>query len=431
MARRKLIELDDTYGRSAATEEFLLHLHRSSELLRSERAEDARTAIEMAFDAQPKDPTGQATLALVYFKLGLYPRAISIYEKLVATHPDDPVLRLNLALVYFKTGQTRAARDELERAVSIAPDYRKAYGYLGLAYQRLGDFARARESFGKAGVDHLARRMARFVEPDRGSTPADPILLARATADEGAGPDHAGTAERSAEQVNQAPETFFTARSPMDLASRTSELAEPLSLSELASATSLAEPLTGRFLVSDTGYLLVNVADRVCARLDGLHFCSSDGLSYRPLARRQRGQETREHFGGAAEPVFIVEGSGRLGFHPRDGVFSAVSLEDEIAYVREDTVFAFDPDLTYENGRLPGSSSRLAHFRGRGAIVLRTQVPPHSLEVTPDHGVIIPSRGLVGWFGRMIPRKAAAGPFDAELDPLELVGEGILLFCLF
>ena len=63
-------------------------------------------------------------------------------------------------------------------------------------------------------------------------------------------------------------------------------------------------------------------------------------------------------------------------------------------------------------------------------MVFHTPVPPHSLEVTPDRGVVIPSGGLVGWFGRMLPRKAAPGPFDPELDPLELVGEGVLLFCL-
>jgi len=175
---------------------------------------------------------------------------------------------------------------------------------------------------------------------------------------------------------------------------------------------------------------LVNVADRVCARLDGLHFCSSDGLSYRPLSRRKRGLSSRDHLGGADEPIFDIEGSGRLGYHPRDGVFSSVSLDGEIAYVREDMLFAFDPDLSYENGRLPGSASPLVHFRGRGAIVFRSPVPPHSLEVTPDRGVVIPAQGLVGWFGRMLPRKAPDGPFDTGLEPLELVGEGVLLFCL-
>jgi hypothetical protein len=433
MTRRKLIELDDTYGRSVTTEEFLLHLHRSSELLRTERTEDARNAIEMAFDAQPKDPNGQASMALVYFKLGLYPRAIAIYEKLVAALPDDPVIRLNLALVYFKTGQTRRARDELERVVQIQPDYRKAYGYLGLACQRLGDFERAHEAFGKAGAAHLADRMARFVEPDKHPLPAGleevpPSESPERTPVEIRSDDD--TPEQPDEPTSEPTEMLFGAQAPLDLAPLTSGLSEPLPVSELTGSTRLLEPLTGRFLVSDSGFLLINVNERVHTRLDGLHFCSSDGLSYQPLVRRKRGLPSREHFGGADEPVFEVEGAGRLGYHPRDGVFSAVSLDDEIAYVREQMVFAFDPDLTYENGRLPGSATPLVHFRGRGAIVLHTPVPPHSLEVTPDRGVVIPSQGLVGWFGRMLPRKAAPGPFDPDLDPLQLVGEGVLLFCL-
>ncbi|MBW2276576.1 MAG: tetratricopeptide repeat protein [Deltaproteobacteria bacterium] len=217
MARRKLIELDDTYGRSAATEEFLLHLHRSSELLQSERTKDARSAIEMAFDAQPKDPNGQASLAMVYFKLGLYPRAIAIYEKLVATHTDDPVIRLNLALVYFKTGQTRSARDELERVVQIAPDYRKAHGYLGLACQRLGDFERARVAFDSAGADHLAKRMARFVEPDTGATPqpADPATPPRSEEAESiTTQDDAGAPKYPKKSGSDAAELLFSTPGP-------------------------------------------------------------------------------------------------------------------------------------------------------------------------------------------------------------------------
>jgi hypothetical protein len=433
MTRRKLIELDDPYGRSAVTEEFLLHLHRSSELLRSERAEDARSAIEMAFDAQPKDPTGQASLALVYFRLGLYPHAIAIYEKLVETLPEDPVIRLNLSLVYFKTGQTRRAREELERVVEIAPDYRKAYGYLGLACQRLGDYELAREHFGKAGAVHLAKRMAKFVEPDTASRSEPLVATPIPAAEPEPQPVRETEDEPTPREEHPTPDgaaLLFPTHAPFDLAEHVSGLTEPLPVSELVDTTRLTEPLTGRFLISESGFLLVNVADRVHARLEGLHFCSSDGLTYRPLVRRKRGYETRELFGDAAEPVFDIEGSGRLGYHPRDAVFSAVSLEGEIAYVREEMVFAFDPDLVYENGRLPGSTEPLVHFRGRGAVVFRTPVPPHSLEVTPDRGVVVPSRGLVGWFGRMLPRKTTAGPFDDELNPLELVGEGVLLFCL-
>jgi uncharacterized protein (AIM24 family) len=394
MTRRKLIELDDAHGRTAVTEEFLLHLHRSSDLLQSDRAQDARDAIEQAFEAQPEDPSGQATLALVYFKLGLYPRAIAIYRKLIARHPRDPVLLLNLALVYFKTGQTEAARDALERVVAIEPGYHKAFGYLGLAHQRLGDFARAREAFAKAGADHLAARMARFVEPD--------------------------------------PQTMVAANDSGEPTPSTDvdQLPAPPSVGELAQSTRLSEPAAGQFLIDDTGYLLVDVVDRVFTRLVGLHFSSSSGLSYQVATRQQRAGDAADPFGGQEQPVYRVDGTGRLGFRPRDGVFSGVTLEGETAHVREEMVFAFDASLEFENGLLPGSATPIVNFQGRGSIVLQSEVLPHSLEVTPDRGVVVPTSGLIGWFGRMFPRQATEGPFDRSQDALEFVGEGILLIRL-
>jgi hypothetical protein len=432
MATRKLIELDDAHGRSTATAEFLLHLHRSSELLRSDRTEDARHAIEQAFDAQPEDPSGQATLALVYFKLGLYPHALAIYRRLVAAHPGDPVLRLNLALACFKTGQADEAKSELERAVAIAPDYRKAHGYLGLAYQRLGDFTRAREAVGRAGANHLAERMARFIEPDRDALAEPPDAIpVPPIADPPEPPIEPPVAPEDAGPAPTAPatETGLPLLTPVDLA-RAEGLSEPVPLAELTTNTRLDEPLSGRFLVSDSGYLLVNVADRVFSRLGGLHFSSNEGLSRSPLSRHKRGGPSTEGFGGSDDPVFDIEGAGRLGFHPGDGVFSAVRLSGEISYVREELVFAFDPELDFDHGSLPSGDSPLVHFRGHGSIVFRSPVPPHSLEVTPDRGVVIPADGLIGWFGRLLPRRAEGGPFDPGLDALEFVGEGILLFYL-
>jgi len=419
-----LIELDDALGRSMATEEFLLLLHRSSELLRDDRSEEARNYLEEAFDAQPGDHSGQAALALVYFKLGLYPRALAIYSRLLDDHRDDPVLRLNLALVYFKTGQTTEARDQLEEVVRIAPEYRKAHGYLGLARQRLGDWAGAREAFSRAGADHMADRMARFVEPDENdgprysSQPPPPPQEGEA-----AGPPE--TAERF-QSVAPPP----TATTPFSLERISGGLREPVPVSEIMSSARLPEPLAGRFLVSESGYLLVDVASRVYARLRGLHFCSSEGLSYAPLKRRERGRAMDEYFGGEGDPVFEIEGGGRLGFHPGEGIFNAVSIDGEHGYAREDLIFALDPKLTFDHGRIPGGDISLVHLRGRGSIVLHSPHPLQALEVTPDRGVVIPSAELVGWFGRLLPRPARVDPFDPSLDTLEFTGEGILLFCL-
>ncbi len=54
---------------------------------------------------QPRDIEGQGLLGVVYFRLGLYPRAIEIYEEIIRGVPNDITPRVNLGLCYLKTGQ--------------------------------------------------------------------------------------------------------------------------------------------------------------------------------------------------------------------------------------------------------------------------------------------------------------------------------------
>ncbi len=427
---QRLIELDDVNAWSATTEAFLAQIHRSSDLLSQDKQDEARAALEQAFESRMDDAAGQATLALVYFKLGIYPRASAIYQKLVNEFPEEAPLRLNLGLVYLKTGQSEKAARELETAVQLAPSYRKAHGYLGLAYQRLGDYEGARRSFELAGAKHLAKRMKRFIAPDTEPNPAD------ATEVQEEEPMAVSADERPSSSMDLSSSiTGFlreipTSEAPPSLLPRCGERAqEPVSIGEIRAEARLSEPLTGRFIINEAGYLIMDVASLGISRLEGLHFLSATQLSYRPLKRKYRGKIDEEIFGKKSNPMFEITGMGRLGFHPGDNCFSAVNLEEEVAYVREELLFAMDPALRYENGRIPGDGGMLVHVSGRGALVMKTDGRPRCLEVTPDRGVIIPKGDLVGWFGHMLPRPAANSPFDPALGALELVGEGLLLVC--
>ncbi|WP_437593059.1 tetratricopeptide repeat protein [Sorangium sp. So ce1000] len=145
--------------REVAAEEFLFHLHRGSELLQDNRVHAAKAELERALSLQPSDPKGQDLLGIVYFRLGLYPRAIAIYERLIQAHPDAVEPRINLALSYLKTGQPAQARAELEKALEQNPKHQRAWGYLGLAFQRMGDYERASHAFAAGGHDAMARRL--------------------------------------------------------------------------------------------------------------------------------------------------------------------------------------------------------------------------------------------------------------------------------
>lgn len=160
--------------RDVAGEDFLFHLYRGSELLQDSRVHEAKEELEQALHLQPRDPKGQDLLAVTYFRLGLYPRAIQIYETLKNDSPDEPSLRINLALCYLKTGQASAARFELEDVVRGHPNHRRAWGYLGLAYERLGDLEKAETSFSRGGHESMAKKIADRRTSQLGGVDVDP-----------------------------------------------------------------------------------------------------------------------------------------------------------------------------------------------------------------------------------------------------------------
>lgn len=149
-------------SRDLAQEDFLFHLYRGSELLQDNRVLEAKEALEQALTMQPLDSKGQDLLGAVYFRLGLYPRAIQIYEALEDQFPADVAIKINLALCYLKTGQPEPARRVLRDTVQINPEHKRAWGYLGLALQKLGEFEQAQIAFEKGGRPTMARRVTEF-----------------------------------------------------------------------------------------------------------------------------------------------------------------------------------------------------------------------------------------------------------------------------
>lgn len=143
----------------SSNEDFLFHLYRGSELLQDNRVHEAKEELERALHLQPRDTKGQDLLAVVYFRLGLYPRAIQIYEQLRRRNTGDTALLLNLALCYLKTGQPQLARRDLEQLLALNSGHSRAWGYLGLACERMGDLAKAEDAFRQGGHHQMARRI--------------------------------------------------------------------------------------------------------------------------------------------------------------------------------------------------------------------------------------------------------------------------------
>jgi uncharacterized protein (AIM24 family) len=181
------------------------------------------------------------------------------------------------------------------------------------------------------------------------------------------------------------------------------------------------------FEIETNGALMIRVTDKVLTRLEGVHITGGD-LAYEVATRRSRGHQTEEKF---ERPMHVVSGKGYLvAMPPKDQRFTAVQLDDDIVYVREDLVFAFESSLRWENGNVPGLRGKLhvIQFRGDGALAVRLARPLTRVKLPPSGIVFVDAERIAGWIGRVIPR-AVVSPLGGPLGTtcVECTGEGIIL----
>ncbi|HET6613096.1 MAG TPA: tetratricopeptide repeat protein [Kofleriaceae bacterium] len=439
------------------------HLLSGGELLAQGRVKEACAALEAVLESRPEEPRALALLGLAHFREHQFDEAKNTYERLVALDPDDASYRLNLGLVYLKLGDASAAIDELSHSRKLDPSQVRAVSYLGLAYARAGDYSRAYEAFLHAGQRDLAREMAQFLDPSEreriagGASATDEAPALVADEPDGAKPEP--EAEKEAEAETKKPPAKAAIPSigdgvvsdysddhpgaiTMAVASALPSVAATAPartvsggapsrpLSELATARLLRPEDSGEpFEIGHGGVLIIRVADRVLSRTEGVIVSGGD-LAYEPATQRVRGAQSAEIFGGAERPVFIVTGSGHLIAAPLGERFTAVRLDDDILYLREDLVFAFEHELHWENGHVPGADAtiRVVQLRGEGCVALRTRRPPLTVKLTPDSVLYVDADVLAGWIGRVVPRVVAPAAGGKSSAPfVECTGEGVVL----
>lgn len=451
-------------------EDFLFHLYRGSELLQDNCVEEAKEELERALRMQPLDIENQGLLGVVYFRLGLYPRAIEIYREIIKACPTEVTPKLNLALCYLKTGQPGESRDLLSDVIRQAPDHRRAWGYLGLSFERLGEYARAQEAFEKAGQPTLARRMQQLME-ELAHIPSEPVHqqeLRRAAADAveelDASPD--GSAfERAVSDPDvaslragrwQALEPGEDPLPPLSRSRRPSlnahmaqgpaaiqmPSAEPISVSEApASAPRLPSlPITpdalvaarrleagGRSHKTPEGLVHVNVSESFAVRTDRLRALRPEytGLAGKQLKRRMRGRELDEEFGGTAGGWSLIEGKGSLLIEPSsERELTLLGLAGEFVYLREARLVGFDGSLRHENGRLPAADPGpvpMVQLAGNGVLVFEARRSLRALSVSAERGVTVRAASVLGWTGRLLGHALAT---DQSLP----LGAGFVVF---
>ncbi len=443
---------------NAPNDEFLQLLCRGGELLAAGNIVQAKDQLEKAFSLQPENEEGKNLLGLTYFKLGLYERAVRLYENLVQENPADPTLRVNLGLVYLKTNSLPRAIHEFATATDLAPDHTKAHNYLGLALAQTGQHAKAREHFLLAGSQAMADKMA-LVLAETGAPPEGGEGRAQTTASEQAGLSDLGTdaeggwmpGEQSAPPSDSfvlqftssgfgggaAPGTVPTAVPtewgfpqvpPPPIAEAPGALLADL----VSSLQALPDGAVSPFDIRPE-LVLITVQSELLTRLSGL-IAYTGAIDFRAERKRFGGRVTDRGFGEGGSQMTRARGNGVLLLDPRKQVFVSTDLGGEPAYFREDIVFAIEEPVLFENGRLPSDVAPdldLVYVRGQGKVLLSLPTPPRSIEVTGGRPVTVPLDNLVGWHGNLTPRISIVACDDAgkmSRAGVELSGAGFVLF---
>ncbi len=453
----------------ADNQEFDRALSAGNEALSQGNPADARIALEKALRYKPRNQRARNLLGLSLFKLGELPRAEEIYRSLIEDHPGDPTLRVNLGLVFLKQNASPDAVRCFETALDLAPDHQKAQNYLGLALAQKGELARAREWFLKAGNDAMADRMAQALQqspvravaesaavalaaeqpfapateektaPKKGDTleiprpkgldaaPAAKTRWVATTPGGPAAPPVAAEAARTAKGaiVANAPEP--SAPPPPETKSPAMPGAAP-SMSQYASAKRAPAANAPAGFNIGASEVLIYVRGEMLTRLDGL-VASWGSVTMKPELKRFRGKATDKPFGEGTRRMLRASGEGRYVISREGRCFTALELNDEPAYFREEVLFAFEESILFENGRVPsktGTDLHLVHLRGRGKLLLVTSGVPKAVEVRKGEPLRIPMDQLIGWHGPLIqPRLVAIVEEAPEMGvALELAGEG-------
>jgi uncharacterized protein (AIM24 family) len=427
------------------------HLSAASDLVAADKLADAEREILIALGMAPKDVQALNLLALVRYKLGRLAEAQATYREIAGAAPGDASARRNLGLVALKLGRLEEALPELEMAVRLAPGDERAWSYLGYAYAKKGEVVEAAAAFRRAKQDALASELEHAATVRRPPTPSfhfghvaalqrtgtgewarEPASPPAPPAPSAPPPVRAAEAAESHGPVALAPPLpplSSAEPAPREIREPLAETVEPPGKPVEASPVSLLGFVLSRLGQSPApaapvGPLRLTIADEVHVRADAV-LAGAGALEWQLASRRAQGRRGTEPLGEGAGRFFRLTGSGDVWIAGAAERWLPVALTDDVLYVREDRVLAFDGQVSWEAGTVPGAGLRMLQFRGRGTVALDLDRAPLAIKVTEERPALLSGARLVGWVGRLVP-------YGARLDegaPFQLAcqGEGVVL----
>jgi uncharacterized protein (AIM24 family) len=423
------------------------HLASAGELVAAKRFGEAESEILRALSDAPKNVQALNLLALVRYKLGRLEEAHATYREVAGAAPQDAHARRNLGLIALKLGHVEEALPELEMAVRLTPGDERAWSYLGYAYAKKGEVVEAAAAFRRAGQDALALELEHAATVRRPPTPS--LRYSVVPSADGA---HGGVGDTRAKAPMTTPSAGRSGTAvgahalapplppPLDEAARLGSIDLPPAVAAEAARAIEATPVPLlSFVLSrlgqapapaiPNGALRLTVTDEAHVRADGV-LAGAGNLTWHPGFRRSQGRHTNERLGSDAARFFRLTGSGDVWIAGAPARWLPVSLTEDVLYVREDRVLAFDSTLSWETGTVPGADLRMLQFRGRGIVALALEEAPIAIKVTDDRPTLLTAARLVGWVGRLVPHGApVVNGTDLNAAPFQIIcqGEGVVL----
>ncbi|MDP3278500.1 MAG: tetratricopeptide repeat protein [Deltaproteobacteria bacterium] len=401
-----------TASEAVDAEDFLYYLYRGSEALAEGRLDGARESLEHALRMQPRDAAAQDLLAKLYFKLGVYPRAIELYQEIIQQYPDSLSPRINIALAYLKTAQLRDAVTHLLPVIERDSGHVRAWGYLGLCWSRLGEHAKAREAFVRAGHDGMAKRMEEAMEAKYGGGNVSPTTMAP-------------SAERVPEVESDEFDTHTLDLSALHVADDT--MAAPGGWVSRAPGEALAVALDHRKSVASWAAESAFVPGEGALTLSGATLVVREGCAARRVPGAfgcdwEQGPAVRRRDGAAIAGEFAMHwvAAGWCALPSREGMARVLlRLRDEELSVRESCVLAFDGSLHLEHQRV--GELAIGCFVGRGLVVLEFAGKSQAVRIQSGSFLRCEPASVLAW--------SAAVELTEEADSglLRCVGEGFVV----
>ena len=425
-------------------EEFLQFFKEGRQLFEEGKIEEAIKPLEKAYQLSPGSEGVENLLGMVYFRLRDFPKAETIYKKLLKRNPHNLTLRLNLGLIFFKLEKYFDAIRELNEALNIKPNYDKAHNYLGLVYSELGKYRTAREEFLRAGSRSMAKKMEDIIsgvskpeivnkkQDEKGNKidkkqPQDEIQVGDLTLDPGLKEmlndfmnekESKDSKEHSnVEQIHlDVGQEGLIEAVLVEEPTKDSDKEKPKKDKKPPPAKAVKEQEDGlkdksniksKFTINSNSQLEIVFSGYTFARSSEL-VTAEGNLDFENTKQSHQGKLTKDDLGGDENPIMKIKGEGKVLISPGDKRISITKIKaKEVFYIKESSILAFQSGFSWENGSIKltkDSNLDILQLKGIGDFATISKTDPVIKQIVEGAPFKVRAEVIIGWQGKITPK---------------------------